>query len=92
GCGPSDFWGGWPGVVCVPKPPAGRGATWGHRHGLEVPPGTAWLWRTLPLDDLVVTVAFTPTARADLTAHADRAGPARRDPRTFPDAAVSDAG
>ncbi len=78
--GSTDFWGRWTRVECLAKLADVPVATWWHRHGLEVPPGTAWLWRTLPLDDLVVTVAFTP------------ATPIERESGTFPDIAVSGAG
>ncbi|SFC56689.1 hypothetical protein [Micromonospora sediminimaris] len=84
--GSTDFWGRWTRVECLAKLADVPVATWWHRHGLEVPSGTVWLWRTLPLTDLAVTVAFTPTHRVD---RVDRAG---RDPRTFPDVAVSGAG
>ncbi|WFE44004.1 hypothetical protein [Verrucosispora sp. WMMD1129] len=86
--GSTDFWGRWTRVECLAKLADVPVATWWHRHGLEVPSGTVWLWRTLPLTDLVVTVAFTPTSthRVD---RVDRVGP---DSRTFPDVAVSGAG
>ncbi|MEV6811944.1 hypothetical protein [Micromonospora sp. NPDC051296] len=59
--GRTDFWARWTRAECLAKLTDVPIATWWQRHGLEVPPGTAWLWRTLTLADLVVTVAFTAT-------------------------------
>jgi hypothetical protein len=61
--GATDFRARWTRAECLSKLADVPVATWWHRHGLEAPPGTAWLWRTLPLADLVVTVAFAPTSR-----------------------------
>ncbi|MDG4798763.1 hypothetical protein [Micromonospora sp. WMMD1082] len=59
--GATDFWARWTRVECLAKLADVPVAIWWQRHGLEVPPGTVWLWRTLPLTNLVITVAFAPT-------------------------------
>ncbi|MBX7268085.1 hypothetical protein KIF24_19955 [Micromonospora sp. Llam7] len=56
--GATDFWARWTRAECLSKLADVPVAAWWHRHGLEVPPGTPWLWRTLTVADLVVTVAF----------------------------------
>ncbi len=56
--GATDFWARWTRAECLAKLTDVPIVAWWHRHGLEVPPGTPWLWRTLTLADLVVTVAF----------------------------------
>ncbi|MFD1081856.1 hypothetical protein [Micromonospora andamanensis] len=83
--GSTDFWGRWTRVECLAKLADVPVATWWHRYGLEVPSGTAWLWRTLPLAELVVTVAFTPTDRVGRQS-------VGRELRGYSDVAVSGAG
>ncbi|WP_433532358.1 hypothetical protein ACQPYA_10150 [Micromonospora sp. CA-263727] len=56
--GAADFWARWTRAECLSKLADVPVAAWWQRHGLEVPSGTPWLWRTLTLADLVVTVAF----------------------------------
>ncbi|PZG23404.1 hypothetical protein C1I95_03355 [Micromonospora craterilacus] len=56
--GATDFWARWTRAECLSKLADVPVAIWWQRHGLEVPPGTRWLWRTLTLADMVVTVAF----------------------------------
>ncbi|WP_233558832.1 hypothetical protein [Micromonospora radicis] len=59
--GTTDFWARWTRTECLAKLADVPVATWWRRHGLAVPPGTCWLWRTLTLAgaaDLIVTVAF----------------------------------
>ncbi|GGM46334.1 hypothetical protein GCM10011608_33880 [Micromonospora sonchi] len=56
--GAANFWARWTRTECLAKLTDIPVATWWHRHGLAVPPAPRWRWRTLPLADLVVTVAF----------------------------------
>ncbi|BCJ57490.1 hypothetical protein C1I93_19195 [Micromonospora endophytica] len=58
--GAADFWPRWTRAECLAKLADVPMVTWWHRYGLAVPPGTGWLWRTLYLDDLVVTAALAP--------------------------------
>ncbi|MEU5938203.1 hypothetical protein ABZ807_03285 [Micromonospora sp. NPDC047548] len=58
--GPADFWTRWTRAESLCKLADVPVAAWWRRHGLAVPPGSRAVWRTLRVDDLVVTVAFAP--------------------------------
>ncbi|KUJ49123.1 hypothetical protein ADL17_09215 [Micromonospora maris] len=66
--GTGEFWARWTRAECLAKLTDVPMAIWWQRHGLEVPPRIDWLWRTLTLADLVVTVAFVATDRPRDTA------------------------
>ncbi|WP_238360121.1 MULTISPECIES: hypothetical protein [Micromonospora] len=66
--GTGEYWARWTRAECLAKLTDVPMAIWWQRHGLEVPPRIDWLWRTLTLADLVVTVAFVATDRPHNTA------------------------
>jgi hypothetical protein len=58
--GQSDFWARWTRAEALCKLADVPVLTWWRRYGLTVPGDAVAVWRTLGLDDLVVTVAFAP--------------------------------
>ena len=60
--GADRFWARWTLTECLCKLAGEPMLTWSRRNGLVPPEDFAGLWRTLPLDHLVVTVAAAPVA------------------------------
>jgi hypothetical protein len=66
--GTDRFWARWTLAECLCKLADQPMPAWWRRHGLAPPGNFAGLWRTLPLDDLVVSVAAAPAAGTTATA------------------------